>query len=121
VHALLHADLRPDFRLIIANAKVFNEESTHYWRQADELQAVVKRIRKAFVDVNASSAAAVTAVGEGVEVGSKKKKSSKKAGRVSRHRAAVAAFETEEPAGIDEAAASRDDGGDVDAEGSAQF
>jgi hypothetical protein len=40
--------------LLIANAKTFNDETTHYWRLADELQAVVKRLRKVFVDVAAS-------------------------------------------------------------------
>lgn len=41
-----HQCLNADFRLLISNAKGFNEKTTHYWIQSDELQHLVRRLRK---------------------------------------------------------------------------
>ena len=57
-----------DFRLLISNAKSFNEKSTDYWIQADELQFAVRRLRKEFCAVSratVSGAAEAKTDGEG--------------------------------------------------------
>ena len=60
---------RADFRLLISNAKTFNEKTTDYWVQADELQFAVRRLRKEFSSatnhVTIAGAVAAMSAGEG--------------------------------------------------------
>lgn len=63
-----------DFRLLISNAKTFNEKTTDYWVQADELQFAVRRLRKEFSSATShatvAGAVAAKSAGEGERIDS---------------------------------------------------